>query len=88
MTRINKEPLTHWLLQRSTAILLIPSFLLATPNSLIVLNIAMFWHAYIGISEILADYVHNSVTRIFAASLIQVVILIAMKDFFVFLLLV
>lgn len=87
MTRINKEPLTHWLLQRSTAILLIPSFFSATPSSLIVLNIAMFWHAHIGISEILADYVHNSVTRVFVGTLMQVVVLIAMKDFFILLLL-
>ena len=87
MTKINNEPLTHWLLQRSTAVLLIPTFLSATPTSLIILNIAMFWHAYIGISEILADYVHNSVTRVFVGTLIQLLILIAIKDFFVLLLL-
>jgi len=87
MTRINKEPLTHWLLQRSTAILLIPTFLSATPSSLIVLNIVMFWHAHIGISEIVADYVHNAVTRVFVGILIQVVILIAMKELFILLLL-
>jgi succinate dehydrogenase hydrophobic anchor subunit len=87
MTKVNREPLTHWLLQRSTAVLLIPAFLSATPSSLIVLNIAMFWHAHIGISEILADYVHNSVTRLFVGTLIQLLILIAVKDFFVLLLL-
>ena len=87
MTKINKEPLTHWLLQRSTAIVLIPTLLSATLSSMIFLNIAMFWHAHIGISEILADYVHNSVTRVFVGTLLQVVIFIAMKDFFILLLL-
>ena len=79
----NRETMTHWLLQRSTALLLIPTILIANVSTLIFLNILLFWHLRIGIEEILADYVHHEVTRNFILMLLRVLILIVIKYVFV-----
>lgn len=78
-----RETLTHWLVQRATAFLLIPTILLANASTLIWLTILLFWHFHIGITEILADYVHHEVTRNLLLVLLRIFILIVMKYAFV-----
>jgi complement component 1 Q subcomponent-binding protein len=81
--QINRETMAHWLLQRSSALLLIPTILIANVSTLIFLNILLFWHLRIGIEEILADYIHHEVTRNFILMLLRVLILIVIKYVFV-----
>jgi succinate dehydrogenase hydrophobic anchor subunit len=83
MMQTHRETLTHWLVQRITAALLVPTILLANVSTLLLLNIILFWHFHIGIQEILADYVHHEVTRNVVLMLLRVLVLIVMKYVFV-----
>ena len=78
-----RETLTHWLVQRTTALLLIPTILLANVSTLIWITILLFWHFHIGITEILADYVHHEVTRNVLLMLLRLLVIIVMKYAFV-----
>nr|YP_010736361.1 succinate dehydrogenase-ubiquinone-cytochrome b small subunit [Zygnema circumcarinatum]QKQ14689.1 succinate dehydrogenase-ubiquinone-cytochrome b small subunit [Zygnema circumcarinatum]WEL36334.1 succinate dehydrogenase-ubiquinone-cytochrome b small subunit [Zygnema circumcarinatum] len=78
-----RDTLAHWLLQRVTAALLVPTLLLANVSTFILLNILLFWHLHVGIKEILADYVHHEVTRNIIVVLFQILIIICMKYAFV-----
>ena len=84
----NHSALNHWLIQRATAILLLPTIILASSfqMSLICLNILVFWHIFLGLDEILADYVHHEVTRNLILILLRILILIVIKYVFVFVL--
>nr|QIQ23024.1 succinate:cytochrome c oxidoreductase subunit 4 [Coleochaete scutata] len=75
--------LGHWLLQRITAALLIPTIFLANVSTLILWNILLFWHMHIGIEEILIDYVHNEVIRTWFFVLFRILILLIIKYTFV-----
>jgi succinate dehydrogenase hydrophobic anchor subunit len=81
-------PSAHWLIQRATALLLLPTFILATSiqTALICLNVLVFSHLLLGLEEILADYVHHEVTRNLILILIKVLLLIISKYVFVFVL--
>lgn len=80
----SSRPVTHWLFQRSTAILILSTFLFA-PISLVLfgLNIFVFWHLYLGLEEILADYVHNEAVSQLFLKLLIIVIIISIKFVFV-----
>jgi succinate dehydrogenase hydrophobic anchor subunit len=81
-------PLTQWLLQRGTALLILSTLIFA-PFSfvLIALNILVFWHLYLGLEEILADYVHNEALRDLFLILLKILIIINVKYVFVLFLL-
>jgi succinate dehydrogenase hydrophobic anchor subunit len=80
----NRDTLVHWLIQRGTAALMVPTFLLANVSTLISLNLLLFWHLHIGLEEILADYIHHEVTRNLIVMLLRVLLLVAIKYSFVF----
>nr|AND51082.1 succinate dehydrogenase subunit 4 [Eosphagnum rigescens] len=85
--KAHRETLGHWLLQRMTATFLVPTILIANVSTLILLNILLFWHIYVGIEEILTDYVHHEITRNWILILLRVFCLISIKYvsfFFVF----
>ena len=81
----SSRPVTHWLFQRSTAILILSTFLFA-PISLVLfgLNIFVFWHLYLGLEEILADYVHNELIGNLFLKLLTILVIICIKFVFVF----
>ncbi|CAL0327692.1 unnamed protein product [Lupinus luteus] len=58
--------------------------LLIYPNaySLLAANLFVFWHIRAGIEEILADYVHQEMTREFVMISFKLFLIIAMKDVF------
>lgn len=84
--KTRRETLVHWLLQRSTAFVLIPIVWIMPLQGFVLINIVLFWHLHIGIEEILADYIHHEVTRNLILMWIRIFILILMKYLFVFLL--
>jgi succinate dehydrogenase hydrophobic anchor subunit len=78
------KPIAHWLIQRSSAIFIVITLLLAPLwFVLFALNILVFSHLYLGIEEILADYVHNEVIGNLFLKLFQIFILISIKYVFV-----
>nr|YP_010704327.1 succinate dehydrogenase subunit 4 [Huperzia crispata]WCP18603.1 succinate dehydrogenase subunit 4 [Huperzia crispata] len=82
--KTQRETLRHWLLQRITAVFLIPTIFIANVSTLIMLNILLFWHTNVGIEEILADHVHHEVTRNRILILVRVFFSIIIKYVFVF----
>nr|AND50457.1 succinate dehydrogenase subunit 4 [Flatbergium novo-caledoniae] len=82
--KANRETLGHWLIQRMTATFLVPTILIANVSTLILLNISLFWHIYVGIEEILTDYVHHEITRNWILILLRVFCLIIIKYVFFF----
>ena len=76
----------HWLIQRATAIFLLITILFATSlnHALFCLNIILFWHLYLGLEEILSDYVHHEITRNLLLILLKIFIFILAKYAFVF----
>jgi len=81
-----RETLVQWLLQRSTALILIIILWIMPLQGLFFLNIVLFWHLHIGIEEILADYIHHEVTRNLILMWMRIFLLILMKYLFVFVL--
>jgi succinate dehydrogenase hydrophobic anchor subunit len=81
-------PSAHWLIQRATAISFGPTIILATSIQMALncLNILVLLHIYLGLEEILVDYVHHEVTRNIILILIKVLLLIISKYVFVFVL--
>ena len=77
-------PIKHWLIQRSTAILIVFTLLLAPFWFLLfALSILIFCHLYLGIEEILADYLHNEACSLLFLKLFQIYLLINIKYFVV-----
>ena len=78
----------HWRDQRITAVLLLPLFILFDVYSalLVILVVALSYHMYLGISNILEDYVHNQVTKKFCLVLLRVLAIILLKDLCLFIL--
>nr|YP_009755785.1 succinate:cytochrome c oxidoreductase subunit 4 [Gonatozygon brebissonii]QIQ23063.1 succinate:cytochrome c oxidoreductase subunit 4 [Gonatozygon brebissonii] len=79
MKTYNKETLAHWLFQRATAILLLPTIVLANPATFFLLIVLVSLHLFLGLEEILADYVHHEVTRNFILKLLRIFLLIIIK---------
>jgi succinate dehydrogenase hydrophobic anchor subunit len=85
MNTTNPRPIAHWLSQRSTAILILFTLLLASFSFfLFALSIFVFWHLYLGLEEILADYVHNEIIGNLFLKLLQIFLLVNLKYFIVF----
>jgi len=85
--KVHRKTLGHWLLQKMTAIFLVPTILIANVSILILLNILLFWHIHVEIEAILTDYVHHEITRNWILILLRVFCLIIIKYvsfFFVF----
>jgi succinate dehydrogenase hydrophobic anchor subunit len=77
-------PIKHWLFQRLTAILILSTIFLAPFwFVLLALNILVFCHLYLGLEEILADYVHNEVVAQLFLKLLKILIIISIKVVFV-----
>ncbi|KAL9355428.1 hypothetical protein Peur_053398 [Populus x canadensis] len=71
------------LLQRITAALLIPLIIIYKKVSSIFLpNLFLFWHINEGIKEIMADYVHQEMTRNWILVYLRLFLLIVTKDVF------
>lgn len=79
-------PSTHWLIQRTTALLLllILIFSPSLPQVLFLVTIVLFWHLYLGLEEILSDYVHHEVTRELSLLLLKIFSIILAKYALVF----
>lgn len=45
-------------------------------------NISVFWHINVGIEEIMADYVHQEITRKWILVYLRLFLLIVIKDVF------
>ena len=74
-----------WVIQRGTAILIVPCVLFGNISILTILFILASFHFYIGITEILTDYIHNEVTRTLLNVLFSVLILFVLKESFLLL---
>lgn len=85
MNALNSQPIKHWLTQRGTAIVILLTLLLA-PFSVFafVLTFSLFWHLYLGLEEILADYIHNEVIGILIITLLRIFLLFNLKYALVF----
>jgi succinate dehydrogenase hydrophobic anchor subunit len=81
-------PSAHWLFQRATAVLLLPTIILSPSIqvALICFNLLVLCHLYLGFEEILADYVHHEVTRTILLVFLKIMLLIISKYVFVFVL--
>jgi succinate dehydrogenase hydrophobic anchor subunit len=91
---LNKTSFSHqffswtdltWVIQRATAILIIPCVLLANIPILTILVILASFHLYIGVTEILTDYIHHEVTRLLLNILFSVLVLVFLKESFIIL---
>lgn len=81
----NSRPITHWLTQRISAIFILILFLLGPARFLLVsINILVFLHLYLGLEEILADYIHNELIESLFLILLKLLIFIAIKYAFLF----
>jgi succinate dehydrogenase hydrophobic anchor subunit len=69
-----------WLIQRGTAILIAPCVFLGNISVLSILVILASFHLYIGVTEILTDYIHHEVTRLLFNILFSFLVLIFLKE--------
>jgi succinate dehydrogenase hydrophobic anchor subunit len=85
MNALSPQPIKHWLSQRGTAIVILIT-LLTAPFSVftLVLTFSIFWHFYLGLEEILADYIHNEVIGILFLNLLRIFLLLNFKYALVF----
>ena len=71
------------LFQRITAALLLPFFIIYKKvSSTFLPNLSLFWHINEGIEEIMADHVHQEMTRNRILVFLRLVLLIVIKDVF------
>lgn len=71
------------LFQRMTAALLLPLIIIYKKvSSTFLLNLSLFWHINEGIEEIMADYVHQEMTRNLILVYLRLFLLIVIKDVF------
>lgn len=71
------------LFQRITAALLLPLIIIYKKvSSTFLLNLSLFWHINEGIEEIMADYVHQEMTRNWILVYLRLFLLIVIKDVF------
>ncbi|CAN0918645.1 Cytochrome c oxidase subunit 3 [Linum grandiflorum] len=73
------------LFQRITAALLLPLIIIYKKlSSTFLPNLFLFWHINEGIKEIMADYVHQEMTRNLILVYLRLFFLIVIKDVFLF----
>ena len=71
------------LFQRITAALLLPLIIIYKKvSSTFLPNLSLFWHINEGIEEIMADHVHQEMTRNWILVYLRLVLLIVIKDVF------
>lgn len=71
------------LFQRITAALLLPLIIIYKKvSSTFLPNLSLFWHINEGIEEIMADYVHQEMTRNWILVYLRLFLLIVIKDVF------
>lgn len=71
------------LFQRITAAFLLPLIIIYKKvSSTFLLNLFLFWHINEGIEEIMADYVHQEMTRNLILVYLRLFFLIVIKDVF------
>lgn len=71
------------LFQRITAAFLLPLIIIYKKvSSTFLLNLSLFWHINEGIEEIMADYVHQEMTRNWIFVYLRLFLLIVIKDVF------
>lgn len=71
------------LFQRITAAFLLPLIIIYKKvSSTFLLNLSVFWHINEGIEEIMADYVHQEMTRNLILVYLRLFLLIVIKDVF------
>lgn len=71
------------LFQRITAAFLLPLIIIYKKvSSTFLLNLSLFWHINEGIEEIMADYVHQEMTRNWILVYLRLFLLIVIKDVF------
>ncbi|YP_009243669.1 succinate dehydrogenase subunit 4 (mitochondrion) [Cannabis sativa] len=71
------------LFQRITAAFLLPLIIIYKKvSSTFLLNLSLFWHINEGIEEIMADYVHQEMTRNWVFVYLRLFLLIVIKDVF------
>nr|YP_009430433.1 succinate dehydrogenase subunit 4 [Platycodon grandiflorus]ARR27565.1 succinate dehydrogenase subunit 4 [Platycodon grandiflorus]AWN57590.1 succinate dehydrogenase subunit 4 [Platycodon grandiflorus] len=74
------------LFQRITAAFPLPFIIIYTKvSSTFLPNLSLFWHINSGIEEIMADHVHQEMTRNWILVFFRFFLLILMKDLFLFL---
>ena len=78
-----KASLASWFVQRSTALLIAPIIILSNVSTFVFFTFLVFFHIHFGLREILADYIHHNVTRNLLFALLQIIIIIALKNAFV-----
>ena len=73
------------LFQRITAAFLLPLIIIykkVSSTFLVLVNLSLFWHINEGIEEIMADYVHQEMTRNLILVYLRLFLLIVIKDVF------
>lgn len=82
-----KHTLPNWLIQRATALVITSSILLGNASHIFAFSLTffVFVHLYMGLQEILADYIHHEITRDLVTLLLRIVIFILIKYACVFL---
>ena len=81
----NSKPITHWLAQRISAIFILILLLLAPAWFLLFgINVLVFLHLYLGLEEILADYIHNELIENLFLIFLKLFIFITIKYAFLF----
>lgn len=70
----------NWLIQRATASVMTLSILFGnTKNVCLSLSLVLFVHLYIGLQEIVADYIHHEMTRHLVTLLLRLFMIILIK---------
>lgn len=72
------------LFRRITAASLLPLIIISKVFSTFLLDIYLFWHINVGIEEIMADYVHQGMTRNWIFIYLGSFFFIVIKDVFLF----
>jgi succinate dehydrogenase hydrophobic anchor subunit len=73
------------LFQRMTAAFLFPFLIISQVSFTFLLVLSLFWHILVGIEDIIADYVHQEMTRNLILVSLRLCLLIVIKDVFLFL---
>ncbi|YP_009477625.1 succinate dehydrogenase subunit 4 (mitochondrion) [Nymphaea colorata] len=70
------------LFQRMTAAFLLPLILISQVSFTSLLVLSLFWHILVGIEDIIADYVHQEMTRNLILVYLRLCLFIVIKDVF------
>jgi hypothetical protein len=67
-----------------TAAFLFPFLIISQVSFTFLLVLSLFWHILVGIEDIIADYVHQEMTRNLILVSLRLCLLIVIKDVFLF----